>query len=207
MFTELKYNRSEIYKLTPRSCQTQPSAPWGTKKSQKTFIGRSRAGCSGQQVEMSPYTAVLARGRCNLNVIEQLWVELVTSWEVILFIVNISPSWTSPTLLGAAPCCQLSLLQPPAPRFLPLLAKNRAVKESSSKSSLAPCPDLGRQLCSVRSLRCASSKLCSATLAMHACLSRAPQPILRAPSSPNWFVSELQAASCWVCSSDDLIEP
>lgn len=79
---------------------------------------------------------------------------LLRSYSVFLW-PSAPPTW----------CCtkpSLSLLQPPPPCFLPLLAKNRAVKESSSKSSLAPCPDPGKQLCSVKILSCASSKLCSA---------------------------------------------
>lgn len=124
---------------TPSEKLSNPAqCPMGHTKSLKTFIGRSGAGGSGQQEETSPCTAVLAWGRCNLSVIGKVWAEQSYAPLEKLFcsLVNIGPSWDC-RLSRCSTMPSLSLLQPPPPCFLPLLAKNRAVKESSSKGSLA----------------------------------------------------------------------
>lgn len=99
----LNWNTTEVQCTTPSKKLSNPAqCPLRYRKSLKTFIRRSRAGCSGQQ-EISPYTAVLARGRCNFSVTEKVWAVIHLLRSCSVFLWTSAPPPDCP-LLGAAPC-------------------------------------------------------------------------------------------------------
>lgn len=135
--------------------------PMRYKKSLKTFIGkqsRSQWTADGDITLHSSAGLGQVQLKCARTTVSRA-IHLLRSCSVLLWAS--APPETAPTLPGAAPCCPSAYFSP-CSLLSPSASQEQSSKGKQHKMLFGFLPRPWQQLGSVRSLRGAPSKLCSA---------------------------------------------